>query len=97
MTTLDGNDFARVHELNVKAFHLTQSGQPVKAFLLVMTTLVATITFAVVSQCQEVYNNFDPHEGRTTLLTKSMFQVFVIANTIAMYNSDFVAASHIWA
>ena len=31
-TYYDGNDFARIHELNVKAFQLTQSGQPVATF-----------------------------------------------------------------
>lgn len=31
-TYYDGNDFARVHELSVKAFKLTQGGQPVATF-----------------------------------------------------------------
>nr|XP_011461963.1 PREDICTED: ankyrin repeat-containing protein At5g02620-like [Fragaria vesca subsp. vesca] len=65
--------------------------------LLVMTTLVATVTFAAGFTMPGGYKISDPHEGRATLLTKSMFQVFVIANTIAMYSSVFVAVTLIWA
>lgn len=38
-TYYDGNDFARVHELNVKAFQLTQSGQLVATFYASLKTI----------------------------------------------------------
>ncbi|XP_062005874.1 protein ACCELERATED CELL DEATH 6-like [Rosa rugosa] len=65
--------------------------------LLVMTTLVATVTFAAGITMPGGYNISGPHEGKATLLTRSMFQVFVISNTIAMYSSLFVAVTLIWA
>ncbi|BFG25278.1 hypothetical protein CerSpe_115520 [Prunus speciosa] len=65
--------------------------------LLVVTTLVATVTFAAGFTMPGGYNNSGPHEGKATLLTKVMFQVFVISNTMAMYSSIFVAVTLIWA
>ncbi|XP_024165520.1 uncharacterized protein LOC112172419 [Rosa chinensis] len=38
-TYYDGSDFARVHELNVKAFKITQSGQPVATFYANLKTI----------------------------------------------------------
>ncbi|ONI17060.1 hypothetical protein PRUPE_3G135700 [Prunus persica] len=65
--------------------------------LLVVTTLIATVTFAAGFTMPGGYNNSGPHEGKATLLTEVMFQVFVISNTIAMYSSIFVAVTLIWA
>ncbi|KAH0983450.1 hypothetical protein GBA52_010627 [Prunus armeniaca] len=65
--------------------------------LLVVTTLVATVTFAAGFTMPGGYHNSGPREGKATLLTKVMFQVFVISNTLAMYSSIFVAVTLIWA
>ncbi|CAL9012565.1 unnamed protein product [Prunus brigantina] len=65
--------------------------------LLLVTTLVATVTFAAGFTMPGGYHTSGPHEGIATLLTKVMFQVFVISNTIAMYSSIFVAVTLIWA
>lgn len=65
--------------------------------LLVVTTLIATVSFAAGFTMPGGYNNSRPHEGMTTLLNEDMFQVFVICNTLAMYSSVLVAITLIWA
>ncbi|PQQ08167.1 protein ACCELERATED CELL DEATH 6-like [Prunus yedoensis var. nudiflora] len=65
--------------------------------LFVVATLVATVTFAAAFTMPGGYKNSGPHEGMATLLTKFMFQAFVIFNTIAMYSAILVAVCLIWA
>ncbi|KAK9938637.1 hypothetical protein M0R45_015363 [Rubus argutus] len=65
--------------------------------LLVVTTLIATVSFAAGFTMPGGYNNSRPHEGMATLLNEDMFQVFVICNTLAMYSSVLVAITLIWA
>ncbi|ONI17357.1 hypothetical protein PRUPE_3G153800 [Prunus persica] len=65
--------------------------------LLVVATLVATVAFAAGFTMPGGNNDSAPHEGMAILLTKAMFQTFVICNTIAMYTATLVAVSLIWA
>ncbi|PRQ31955.1 putative ankyrin repeat-containing domain, PGG domain, protein accelerated cell death 6 [Rosa chinensis] len=74
-----------------------QSNKDTVNTLLVVTTLIATVSFAAGFTMPGGYNNSGPHEGTATLLNKEMFQVFVICNTLAMYNSVLVAITLIWA
>ncbi|KAL6272232.1 hypothetical protein ACE6H2_022924 [Prunus campanulata] len=65
--------------------------------LLVVATLIATVAFAAGFTMPGGNNDSAPHEGMAILLTKAMFQAFVICNTIAMYTAILVAVSLIWA
>ncbi|CAL2247758.1 unnamed protein product [Prunus armeniaca] len=65
--------------------------------LLVVATLVATVAFAAGFTMPGGNNDSASHEGMAILLTKAMFQTFVICNTIAMYTAILVAVSLIWA
>lgn len=65
--------------------------------LLLVSTLVATVTFAAGFTMPGGYNNSEPDQGTATMLRNSMFQVFVFCDTIAMYSSVIVAVTLIWA
>ncbi|KAK1371766.1 PGG domain-containing protein [Heracleum sosnowskyi] len=65
--------------------------------LLLVSTLVATVTFAAGFTVPGGYRNSKPDEGMATLLRKLAFQVFVICDTIAVYSAIMVAVSLIWA
>ncbi|XP_048501791.1 protein ACCELERATED CELL DEATH 6 [Beta vulgaris subsp. vulgaris] len=65
--------------------------------LLLVSTLVATVTYASGSSIPGGYNNDKPDEGMATLAHKCAFQVFVITNTIAMYSAILAAVTLIWA
>ncbi|KAL8110812.1 protein ACCELERATED CELL DEATH 6-like [Apium graveolens] len=65
--------------------------------LLLVSTLVATVTFAAGFTMPGGYSNSKPDEGMATLLSKLTFQVFVVCDTIAMYSAIMVAVSLIWA
>ncbi|CAL9013159.1 unnamed protein product, partial [Prunus brigantina] len=65
--------------------------------LLVVSTLVATVTFAAGFTMPGGYNSSSPQEGMATLLNRDMFQAFVICNTIAMYCAVLVTVCLIWA
>lgn len=65
--------------------------------LLLVSTLVATVTFAAGFTMPGGYNNSEPDQGMATLLSKRKFQVFVICDTIAMYSAIMVAVTLIWA
>lgn len=54
---------------------------------MVVATLIGTMTFAAGFSVPGGYNNSEPDAGMATLLNKPMYNVFVICNTIAMYNS----------
>ncbi|XP_074332316.1 protein ACCELERATED CELL DEATH 6-like [Apium graveolens] len=65
--------------------------------LLLVSTLVATVTFAAGFTMPGGYSNSEPDEGMATLLNKITFQVFVICDTIALYSAIMVAVTLIWA
>ncbi|KAL2905611.1 Protein ACCELERATED CELL DEATH 6 [Bienertia sinuspersici] len=65
--------------------------------LLVVSILVATVTFASGFTVPGGYKNENPNEGMATLAHKCAFQVFVITNTIALYSSILAAVTLIWA
>ncbi|XP_047320795.1 protein ACCELERATED CELL DEATH 6-like [Impatiens glandulifera] len=67
--------------------------------LLLVSTLVATVTFAAGFTMPGGYNNTlsDPFLGQATMLNKRAFQTFVICDAIAMYSAVIVAVTLIWA
>ncbi|KAL3509391.1 hypothetical protein ACH5RR_028792 [Cinchona calisaya] len=65
--------------------------------LLLVSTLVATITFAAGFTMPGGYNNSDPYEGMATMLEEKKFHLFIFCDTMAMYSSILVAVSLIWA
>ena len=58
--------------------------------LLLVSTLVATVTFAAGFTMPGGYNSSDPSAGMAIFLMRNMFHMFVICNTIAMYTSILV-------
>ncbi|KAJ7981448.1 Protein ACCELERATED CELL DEATH 6-like [Quillaja saponaria] len=64
--------------------------------LLLMSTLVATITFAAGFTMPGGYNNTNPDQGMATMLHKHFFAVFLTCDSIAMYSSIIVAVALIW-
>ncbi|XP_030459500.1 protein ACCELERATED CELL DEATH 6-like [Syzygium oleosum] len=65
--------------------------------LLVVATLVASVTFTAGVTLPGRYNaSSDPHPGTATILHKGVFQVFVIANTLAMYSSILAVVVLLW-
>ncbi|KAL6311916.1 hypothetical protein AAG906_025669 [Vitis piasezkii] len=65
--------------------------------LLLVSTLVATVTFAAGFTMPGGYNSSDPNVGMAALLMRNMFHMFVICNTTAMYTSILAAIILIWA
>ncbi|WJZ99257.1 hypothetical protein VitviT2T_017719 [Vitis vinifera] len=65
--------------------------------LLLVSTLVATVTFAAGFTMPGGYNSSNPNASMATLLMRNMFHVFVICNTIAMHTSILAAITLIWA
>ncbi|KAJ9686357.1 hypothetical protein PVL29_015319 [Vitis rotundifolia] len=65
--------------------------------LLLVSTLVATVTFAAGFTMPGGYKSSDPNAGMAIFLMRNMFQMFVICNTIAMYTSILAAIILIWA
>lgn len=76
---------------------IKQSNKDTVNTLLVVTTLIATVSFAAGFTMPGGYNNSGSHEGMATLLNKDMFQLFVISNTLALYSSVLVGITLIWA
>ncbi|KAK3404674.1 hypothetical protein EUGRSUZ_K00982 [Eucalyptus grandis] len=65
--------------------------------LLLVATLVASVTFTAGLTLPGGYNaSDDPHPGMATMLHHGMFQVFVIANTVAMYSSVLAVVVLLW-
>ncbi|XP_042482226.1 protein ACCELERATED CELL DEATH 6-like [Macadamia integrifolia] len=65
--------------------------------LLVVSSLVLTITFAAGFTMPGGFSSDSIDKGMSVFLRKSLFQVFVIFDTIAMYLSVIVVISLIWA
>ncbi|XP_010656961.1 protein ACCELERATED CELL DEATH 6 [Vitis vinifera] len=65
--------------------------------LLLVSTLVATVTFAAGFTMPGGYNSSDPSAGMAIFLMRNMFHMFVICNTISMYTSILAAIILIWA
>lgn len=65
--------------------------------LMLVSTLIATVTFAAGFTMPGGYNGSEPDHGMGTLLNKLTFQVFVICDTVAMYSAILVTVSLIWA
>lgn len=65
--------------------------------LLLVSTLVATVTFAAGFTVPGGYKNSGRDEGMATLVTDWPFKTFLICNTIAMYSSITGAISLLWA
>ncbi|GFZ05686.1 ankyrin repeat family protein [Actinidia rufa] len=65
--------------------------------LLLVSTLVATVTYAAGFTMPGGYNSSNPDQGMATMASKPYFQMFVICDTIALYSSMIVAVSLIWA
>ncbi|KAL8511168.1 hypothetical protein ACS0TY_017842 [Phlomoides rotata] len=67
--------------------------------LLLVSTLVATVTFAAGFTVPGGYNSSesDKNIGLATLLREKGFHIFVFCDTIAMYSSIIVAVVLIWA
>ncbi|XP_075497935.1 protein ACCELERATED CELL DEATH 6-like isoform X1 [Primulina tabacum] len=65
--------------------------------LLLVSTLVATITFAAGFTLPGGYSISETNIGMAAMLRKTAFHVFIFCDTIAMYSSIVVAVSLIWA
>ncbi|KAM1525979.1 hypothetical protein ACFX10_010374 [Malus domestica] len=65
--------------------------------LLLVSTLVATVTFTAGFTMPGGYMSSGSDEGKSTLVTDWLFQTFLMCNTIAMYSSITVAIGLLWA
>ncbi|PIN23608.1 hypothetical protein CDL12_03665 [Handroanthus impetiginosus] len=65
--------------------------------LLLVSTLVATVTFAAVFTVPGGYNISGTDSGIATMLRGKGFHIFVICDSIAMYSSIIAAVALIWA
>lgn len=65
--------------------------------LLLVSTLIATVTFAAILTMPGGLNNSEPHHGMVTLENSLIFHVFVICDTIAMYSAVLSSVILIWA
>ncbi|GMP54534.1 hypothetical protein CsSME_00019680 [Camellia sinensis var. sinensis] len=65
--------------------------------LLLMATIIITVTFAAGITVPGGYDDSVTHKGMALMVKKSAFQLFVIANAVAMYSSIIVAVLLIWA
>ncbi|KAI8010159.1 Protein ACCELERATED CELL DEATH 6, partial [Camellia lanceoleosa] len=65
--------------------------------LLLMATIIITVTFAAGITVPGGYDDSKTHKGMALMVKKSAFQVFVIADAVAMYSSIIVAVLLIWA
>ncbi|CAL5336743.1 unnamed protein product [Camellia sinensis] len=65
--------------------------------LLLVATIIITVTFAAGITVPGGYDDSKTHKGMALMVKKSAFQVFVMANAIAMYSSIIVAVLLVWA
>lgn len=63
---------------------------------MVVATLVAAMTFAAGFSVPGGYNSSEPNAGIATLLNKSMYDIFVICNTVALYSSIISVVILLW-
>ncbi|KAF7849819.1 hypothetical protein BT93_L0256 [Corymbia citriodora subsp. variegata] len=63
---------------------------------MIVATLIAGVTFAAGFSVPGGYNGSEPDIGIATLLNKPMYDVFVICNSIAMYNSIIAVTILLW-
>ncbi|XP_039156024.1 protein ACCELERATED CELL DEATH 6-like [Eucalyptus grandis] len=63
---------------------------------IVMATLIASVTFTAGFSVPGGYNSSEPNAGIATLLNKPIYDVFVICNSIALYNSIIAAVILLW-
>ncbi|KAK9284516.1 hypothetical protein L1049_023690 [Liquidambar formosana] len=64
--------------------------------LLLVSTLIATVTFAAGFTMPGRYNDSDPDQGMAIMLKRRLFHRFVFCDTIAMYSSIVVVLTLIW-
>ena len=64
---------------------------------LVVSTLIATVTFAAGFTLPGGYNEDDPNKGKTVLAAKAAFKTFAIADAIAFYCSTAAVFLHFFA
>ena len=65
--------------------------------LLLVSALVATVTFAAGFTLPGGTKNSGSHEGMASMMHKILFQIFVICDSIAVYSSMIVAVMLMWA
>ncbi|XP_042478098.1 protein ACCELERATED CELL DEATH 6-like [Macadamia integrifolia] len=65
--------------------------------LLLVSTLVATVTFTAGFTIPGGLNSDDPDQGMATMLSNNKFKAFVICDTISMYCSILSVLSLVWA
>ncbi|KAM3745222.1 hypothetical protein ACB098_06G109700 [Castanea mollissima] len=65
--------------------------------LLLVSTLVATVTFAAGFTIPGGYNSSGEDQGMATMISNNVFHAFIFCNTIAMFSFIFVAVTLIWA
>ncbi|KAL7250527.1 hypothetical protein ACSBR1_012526 [Camellia fascicularis] len=65
--------------------------------LLLVATIIITVTFAAGITVPGGYDYSETHKSMALMVKKFAFQVFVIANAVAMYSSIILAVSLIWA
>lgn len=65
--------------------------------LLLVSALVATVTFAAGFTLPGGTKNSGSHEGMASMMHKIRFQIFVICDSIAVYSSIIVAVMLMWA
>ncbi|CAN6703170.1 unnamed protein product [Malus baccata var. baccata] len=65
--------------------------------LLLVSTLVATVTFTAGFTMPGGYMSSGSDQGKSAMVTKWPFRVFLVCNTIAMYSSITVAIGLLWA
>ncbi|XP_039155979.1 protein ACCELERATED CELL DEATH 6-like [Eucalyptus grandis] len=63
---------------------------------MVVATLIAGVTFAAGFSVPGGYNSSGPEAGIATLLNKPVYDVFMICNSIAMYNSIITVVFLLW-
>ncbi|PIN25097.1 hypothetical protein CDL12_02162 [Handroanthus impetiginosus] len=65
--------------------------------LLLVSTLVATVTFAAAFTLPAGYNSSGTDSGIVTMLRDKGFHIFVFCDSIAMYSSIIATVALIWA
>ncbi|XP_039156023.1 protein ACCELERATED CELL DEATH 6-like [Eucalyptus grandis] len=63
---------------------------------IVAATLIVSVTFTAGFSVPGGYNSSEPNAGIATLLNKPIYDVFVICNSIALYNSIIAAVILLW-